>query len=121
MRILDENGIELNEEGLDLSRGYLVQETIQTTYHEAVEAVEGVWHYEEVRKYDNGGRDLRRVWDVPPVAAREAYWETEDIQRYIPYTEEELEQRRQAEAEAKANELSWDTLAAAIREGVNAV
>lgn len=97
MRILDfENNEILNP---DYELGHAEPEEIVTAHHEAVEAVEEVWHYETLRVYPNGGKDVVRVVDVPGVPAQEAWDETETILRWHPYSEEELAQRR-AEKEA---------------------
>ena len=89
MRILDMNGMELDSP--DLSRGYLTEEEILISHHEAVEAVAEQWHYETAAVYENGGRDVKKVIDIPGVEARDAWDEYETVQRYIPYTDEELE------------------------------
>lgn len=101
MRILDMNGIELDSP--DLSRGYLTEEEILIAHHDAVEAVQEQWHYEITAVYHNGGKDVAKVVDVPGVAAKDAWDEYETIQRYIPYTEEEL--AAQAEATNKEKNL----------------
>ena len=88
MRILDLNGMEL--ENPDLSLGYLTEEEILISHHEAVEAVAEQWHYETIAEYPNGGKDVKKVVDVPGVEARDAWDEYETVQRYIPYTDEEL-------------------------------
>ena len=88
MRILDLNGMEL--ENPDLSIGYLREDNILIAHHEAVEAVEEQWHYETVTEYPNGGKDVAKVIDTPGVEAKDAWDEYEIIQRYVPYTEEEL-------------------------------
>lgn len=90
MRILDQNGNELTNP--DLTKGHLETETIVTAHHDAVPASAGVSHIEVVKTYDNGGKDVVRVWDEKPHDAIPAYDETETIQRYIPYTELELAQ-----------------------------
>ena len=88
MRIFDENNVEITSP--DLSLGYLVQEEMFVAHHEAVKAVEEQWHYETVKVYPNGGKDVEKVIDVPGVEAKEAWDEYETIQRYIRYTDEEL-------------------------------
>lgn len=88
MRILDLNGMEL--ENPDLSLGYLTEEEILISHHEAVEAVAEQWHYETTAVYPNGGKDVKKIIDIPGVEARDAWDEYETIQRYIPYTDEEL-------------------------------
>lgn len=88
MRILDLNGMEL--ENPDLSLGYLREEKILIVHHEAVEAAAEQWHYETTAVYPNGGKDVAKVVDVPGVEAKDAWDEYETVQRYIPYTDEEL-------------------------------
>lgn len=89
MRILDLGGMEL--ENPDLSLGYLREEKILIAHHDAVEAVQEQWHYETIAEYPNGGKDMKKVVDVPGVEAKDAWDEYETVQRYIPYTDEELE------------------------------
>ena len=77
-------------ENPDLSLGYLTDST-RTEHHEAVDGVQEVWHYETVAEYPNGGKDIRKVVDVPGVEAREAWDEEIPIQIYVPYTQDELD------------------------------
>jgi hypothetical protein len=101
MKIIDSNGNPI--EAPDLTKGYLKFET-QTIHHDAVAGVEEVSHYETIAEYPNGGKDVRKVVDVPGVAAQEAYDEEVDVQRYILYTDEELaaQEKARKEAEEKA-------------------
>lgn len=82
--------------------GYLKSST-RTEHHEAVEGVQEVWHYETVAEYPNGGKDIRKVVDVPGVAAQAAWDEEISIQIYVPYTQEELD-RMEAERNKPAME-----------------
>ena len=77
----------------DLTLGYLRPGT-RTEHHEAVEGVTEVWHYETVAEYPNGGKDIRKVVDVPGVAAQAAWDEEIPIQIYVPYTQEELDRMK---------------------------
>lgn len=88
MRIFDENGIEI--ESPDLEKGYLKNDSLLIMHHEAIKAVEEVGHYETIAEYDNGGKDVEWIVDIPGVEAKAAWDEYEDILRYIPYTETEL-------------------------------
>ena len=88
MKILDENNVELPSP--DLSKGRLVEERLFISHHPAVEAAAEQWHYETVAEYLNGGKDVAKVIDTPGVEAKDAWDEYETIQRYVPYTEEEL-------------------------------
>ena len=106
-------------ENPDVSIGYLTTST-RTLHHEAVEGVDEVWHHEVVAEYPNGGKDVKKVIDVPGVQAREAWDEEIEIQIYHPYTQEELDaieaernkptqEERIAELEAK-NEMLLECL-----------
>lgn len=101
MKIIDSNGNLI--ETPDLTKGYLKPET-QTIHHDAVAGVEEVSHYETIAEYPNGGKDVRKVVDVPGVAAQDAYDEEVEVQRYIRYTTEELaaQEKARKEAEEKA-------------------
>lgn len=96
MEIYNENMERI--ENPDFSLGYLKNST-RTERHEAVQGVEEKWHYETIREYPNGGKDIKKVIDVPGVEAKEAWVEEIQIQIYIPYTQEELDA-----IEAKKNE-----------------
>ena len=93
MEIYNENMERI--ENPDLTLGYLKPGT-RTEHHEAVEGIEEVWHYETVTEYPNGGKDIRKVIDVPGAAAKPAWDEEIAIQIYVPYTQEELD-RMEAE------------------------
>lgn len=86
---------------------HLVDDT-EPVEHPAVEGVEEVSHYETVTEYPGGGRDVRKVIDVPGVPAQAAWTEQVPVQRYIRYTEEELaareKERQQAEEAARLPE-----------------
>ena len=101
MKILDETGAVI--ESPDLTLGYLISGT-EPVEHPAVAAVPEASHYETVAEYPGGGRDVRRVIDVPGVPGREAWTEQVPVQKYIRYTAEELaaqeEERKKAEEQA---------------------
>lgn len=102
MKILDESGAVI--ENPDLTLGYLTNDT-EPVEHPAAAAVPEASHYETVAEYPNGGRDVRKVVDVPGVPAKAAWTEQVPIQRYIRRTAEELaaldEERKKAEEQAK--------------------
>lgn len=85
----------------DLEKGYLKSDTL-TIHHDAIEGQEEEGHYETIREYDNGGKDVEWVVDKPGSDYIEAYDESKEIKIYIPYTKEEL---RQKEYENKLNPL----------------
>ena len=106
MKIIDSSGNPI--ENPDLTKGYLKPDT-QTVHHDAVAGVEEVWHY-EYKTYPNGGKDRWKVVDVPGVAAKEAYDEEVDVQRYVLYTAEELAQREKEKQEAQQRQEVLDKL-----------
>ena len=103
MKIIDENGVEL--ENPDFSLGYL-KEDVQIIHHEAIEGVKEEFHYETIREYPNGGKDVKKVIDVPGVEAKEAWDEKISVYRYVLYTEEEL-----AEIEANRKPTTEERIA----------
>ncbi|MBQ8733061.1 MAG: hypothetical protein IJY76_01005, partial [Anaerotignum sp.] len=76
-------------EEYDLEKGYLKQDTM-TIYHEAVIGQEEIGHYETIREYPNGGKDVEYVIDQPYIASRDAYSENKIIYVYIEYTTDDL-------------------------------
>lgn len=117
MRVLNEDKtLELTE--YDLEKGYLVDDEIEVpheavvVHHEAVAHVEEQGHYEVIREYPNGGKDVMWVVDVPYVEGNEAYDEEvkpaytslEQIKVYIPYPESYWEEKRVEEERLKRRE-----------------
>lgn len=88
MKVYNENKTQILEY-YDLEKGYLKDDTI-TVHIPKVEAVKEVSHYETVKEYPNGGKDVRKVIDVPAVVGVEEHDEIQAIKVYIPYTEQEL-------------------------------
>ena len=101
MKILDETGAVV--ENPDLTLGYLVDDT-EPVEHPAVEGVEEVSHYETVTEYPGGGRDVRKVIDVPGETKKAAWTEQVPVQRYIRYTAEELAAQEEARKKVEARE-----------------
>lgn len=114
MKIIDENGVELTE-APDLTLGRLVDD-VEIVHHEATAAVKKVCHYVTTKTYPNGSAEVDEVVDVAPVTAKPAWDETVPIQRYIKYTQDELdEQARQQEHETKMAQMP-ETVAALQKE-----
>lgn len=130
-RILDAHGNELKLEDIDLNAGKLVDETI-TVHHDAVEGVEEVSHVEVLKEYyetgpdgepvldEDGhkivfGKDVKTIIDVPGVEAKQAYDEQEEIQRYIPYTAEELDKIAKEKTDAQTRATVADAEKSVIR------
>lgn len=114
MRYFDENNKEIVSP--DLTLGYGIQDKLLTAHHEAEAGTEEVGHYEVIREYPNGGRDVEWIVDVPGSPAKEAWDEYEDILRWHWYTDEELaemsrpSQLDMIEAQVLYTALMTDTL-----------
>lgn len=86
----------------DLTLGYLETAQRIVAHHPATAAVPEAWHY-EVMEGTDGLR--RKVVDTPAAPAKPAWDETEPVQVYIPYTEEELAARSQPTLESRTAAL----------------
>lgn len=75
----------------DLEKGYLIPDKLFVQHHDAVEAKEAVYSRELIKEYPGGGKEYKTVLVTPAVEPKEAWDEYEDIQVYIPYTQEELQ------------------------------
>lgn len=135
MRILNEEGVEINPEDVDLSLGYLKEEEIvvdsheeqhhysvgnfyfkdNTSYHvesendphlEVIDAETGIFKY--VPQEGEEEKEIRGM-DIILIIDQEAGVDTEIIQRYILYTEEELIQRSLPERMDNAEETLQET------------
>lgn len=110
MKIIDENGLELTVEP-DLTLGRLVDD-VEIVHHDAIAGVQQVNHYVPIEHLANGSTIVEEVIDVPGVEPKPAWDETVPIQRYIKYTQDELdEQARQQEHETKMAQMP-ETVAA---------
>ena len=88
MRVFNENKTqELFE--YDLTKGYLKDDELVIHIPEQQE-VQKQFHYETIKTYQNGGKDVKKVIDVEGVPYIAEHDETENIQVYILYTEREL-------------------------------
>ena len=68
----------------DLQKGYLQKDKLFLRH---INAVEEQGHYETIKEYENGGKDVEWVVDVQGVKEHDEF---EDIEIYIPYTQKEL-------------------------------
>lgn len=88
MNIYDQQGNVITNPDLSLGR---LEDLMVVIHHPAVTGVQEVFHYETLREYPNGGKDVVKVVDTPGVDACDA-WDEEVCRRtYIPYTQEELD------------------------------
>ena len=88
MRIFDIYDNELFDP--DLTLGYLQEDKIFVKHHPATDKVEEKWHYEVIAEYANGGKDIKKIIDVPGVPGQEAWDEYESIYRYILSNDETI-------------------------------
>ena len=88
MEVLDVNGNPL--ESYDPQTGRIVAGS-KTIHHVAVKGVEEQGHYETIREYPNGGKDVEWITDVPGIPTCEAWDEETPTYTYIPYTPSELQ------------------------------
>ncbi len=119
MRIFDKH--KKNEiKDFDRNSGKLMPDKLFVAHHEAREASAEVGHYEVIREYSNGGKDVKWVVDKPAVTACEEHDEYEDILVFVPYTEEELAKMaaRSEIAELKAKLRESDYKAIKYAEGM---
>lgn len=102
MKILNE----LNEEVVnpDLTVGYL-KDDIETIHHDEIPAVQGVppkVHYEVIKEYPNGGKDVKEIIDEEGTeghSAIPAWDEDAQVQRYVLYTQDELDSKKKLNEE----------------------
>ena len=92
MEIYNENKTQILE-NYDLKLGKLVNDTLEVVIPE-VQAVEEKYHYETVAIYDNGGKDVKKVIDVEGVEYQPQKTIQKDILVYVPFSENELKQRK---------------------------
>lgn len=108
MRIFNTDNIELIEP--DLSKGKLVSDRRLVAHHEAIDYVPDQFHYEVVKEFPNGGREVKKVIDIPGTPAQDAWDEYEDILRFIPFTEAELATNRITELKQKLQDTDFHIL-----------
>ena len=92
MRILDINNNEIVNPTPDM--GNLIEEQILIASHPEQDFIKEEGHYEVIREYPNGGRDVKWIVDVPGQKACEAWDEYETILRLVPFSEVELANQR---------------------------
>ena len=117
MKIYNESKTKILET-YDVEKGYLKADKIFKERHEAVPGVPAIAvqakaaaitanggkvenigdkYYEVVAEFPNGGKTVREIVETPAIPEKEAYDEYEDIQVYVPYTEEELNEIKRAD------------------------
>ena len=113
-RVEDGDFIDIPENLIcDLSKGKLVSDTLIEHIPEQQE-IQEQWHYETVKEYSNGGKDVEKVIDVvgqPYIAEHD---EVEDILVYKPYSQQEIKaiknNNRIAELKQKLQETDYKAI-----------
>ena len=101
--IYDSNFVRLD--GYNPSMGKLEQKS-RIIHTDAVEAVKEQCHYETIAEYpETGGKDVKKVIDVPGVEGREAEDIVEEYYLFTPYTAEELEEMREPSLKERCEAL----------------
>lgn len=102
----------------DLDKGYLKNDAI-IIHHKEIKGQKEEGHYEIVKEYPNGGKDEEWIVDKEYIEHKDAYDEKIDIQIYIPYTKEELDnfEKQNKLAELKFELSSTDYEAIKYAEG----
>lgn len=111
MRIFNETkSQEIQEENVDYSKYKLAQTKLFVKHHEAVIEVKEQSHYEVIKIYDNGGKDVKKVIDVPGIKAHPAHDEYEDILYLVPLSQSELAQNKIAELKSKLAKTDYQAI-----------
>lgn len=106
MRIFNETKTqEIQKENVDYSKYKLAQTKLFVKHHEAVAEVKEQSHYETLKEYENGGKDVKKVIDVEYVAPKEAFDEYEDILYLVPLTNDEILNYLRSQREAECFEI----------------
>lgn len=97
MKVYNEDKtIELNREDCSTLLGYFIDGS-EEVFIPGVDPVTEEGHYEVIAEYENGGKDVKWVVDIPGQEAVPGRTEIQPYQIYIPYTEEELKLREYEE------------------------
>ena len=103
MRIFDETKTkEISNPNTE--KGYLQSDKLFIKHYNAVEE-QG--HYETIKEYENGGKDVEWVVDIEGVEEHDEY---EDILVYIPYTEKQLAEMHIGELKQKLADTDYQAI-----------
>lgn len=91
----------------DLEKGYLTNDRLLVKTHPSIPATDGVGHY-KYKNFPNGGVEREWIWDIEPKPEVKELEEYEDIKIYVPYTEEQLTEKRIYTIKERLSKLSED-------------
>ncbi len=83
-------------ENYDLETGHIIEEK-EIIHHPKTYPVEAKGYYKTIMEYPNGGKDVEWVEEVPGQEGHEAYDEEVIYHIYKPYTQKEIEEKRNLE------------------------
>lgn len=123
MRIFDIYDNELFDP--DLTLGYLQEDKIFVKHHPATNEVEEKWHYEVIAEYANGGKDIKKIIDVPGTVGTDAWDEYESIYRYIVSNDEPITSNEPSKIELLEKRLDelermFNVVSGLIESNINA-
>lgn len=116
MKVFDIDGNLITAEEIDYSTGRVIEEQMLIAHHPAKTYIKEIGHYETIKEYPNGGKDVKWVVDVPGQRASEAWDEYETVLRVIPFTEKEKAQNEIDELKEKLIDTDYNIIK--IVEGV---
>ena len=111
MKIYNQNKTQIIENP-DLSKGYLQNDTIVIGTIPAQAEVMQQSHIEVVKEYSNGGKIVKTIIDIPYQPAIPAQEQIENIQVYIPYTQNELNNIKINELKQKLEDTDYKAIKA---------
>lgn len=79
-------------------------------HHDAIQPVAEVSHLEVVKVYENGGKDVKKVIDVPAVEGKPAWDEVVKERVFVPYTQKDLDLFRIEELKALLKESDYKAI-----------
>ena len=111
MRIFNENKtIELKENEIDFTKGYLKNDKLFIKHHDKQDFQKEQFHYIIVAEYPNGGKEVKKVIDIPAQEAHDPYDEYEDILVFCLYNDEYYKNQLLEEKKSRLSELSKDII-----------
>ena len=108
MNIYNENKTQIITE-YDLSKGYLKNDFIKEIIPE-VKAVKEVYHYETIKEYPNGGKEVKKIIDIAGAPYQPEKVVETPILVYVKYTQQELNKIRITELKRKLIETDYKAI-----------
>lgn len=92
----------------DLNKGNLIPDKLEHRISK-VDGVKEQGHYEIVKEYQNGGKDVEWVVDVKGIDPVEEHIEYEDIQVYVPYSQKTLTEIEIGKLKSELSNMDYKT------------